>query len=32
MNYENICLQVTEIAKQTGQFIRTEAQIFLRIK
>ncbi len=28
MNYENICLQVTEIAKQTGQFIRNEAQNF----
>jgi myo-inositol-1(or 4)-monophosphatase len=28
MNYESICLQVTEIAKQTGQFIRSEARNF----
>jgi len=28
MNYEYICLKVTEIAKKTGDFIRTEAQNF----
>jgi myo-inositol-1(or 4)-monophosphatase len=28
MNYESICHQVVEIAKQTGEFIRTEARSF----
>lgn len=28
LNLENLCLQVVEIAKKTGQFIRTEAQNF----